>query len=140
MTTHLFVYGSLMPHTGGTFARAERTRLANDSTIAGPASLMGRLFDLGDYPGLVIPPNGAGAAAVHGVLLRLKDPDATFGWLDPFEDIEPGRDPEMNAYARILGSVTTDGGDEIATWVYVMRRVPAGAREISSGRWHTSSF
>jgi gamma-glutamylcyclotransferase (GGCT)/AIG2-like uncharacterized protein YtfP len=136
MIRQLFVYGSLMPHMGGPFARAERARLAAESEIAGPGDLRGWLFNLGNYPGLLLANGDPSANTVHGVLLRLSTPLATFQWLDPFEDIEPGRDLDMNAYERVKATVASDGGKHSDAWVYVMRRVGAGAVEIPSGRWH----
>lgn len=139
MIRQLFVYGSLMPHMGGPFARAERARLGAESEIAGPATVNARLYNLGDYPGLILLDASSAPHTVHGVLLRLSTPLATFQWLDPFEDIEPGRDPDMNAYERVKSTVSSDGGKQSDAWVYVMRRVAAGAVEIPSGRWHVPS-
>jgi gamma-glutamylcyclotransferase (GGCT)/AIG2-like uncharacterized protein YtfP len=136
MAQHLFVYGSLMPHMGGPFARGQRARLAAETEIAGPATIRGWMFNLGQYPGLVLAQGDPSATTVHGVLLRLKTPDPTFQWLDPFEDIEPGRAEEMNGYTRVATTVTTEGDNDIEAWVYLMRHVPRAASEIPSGRWH----
>ena len=138
MTQHLFVYGSLIPQLTSAFGKAERTRLARESTVIGPASVRGKLYDLGDYPGLIS--NSCLHTRVDGVLLRLNMPDETFAWLDPFEDIVPGRPLEVNQYERVTRTVTTADGGEIAAWVYVMWRVPASASEITTGRWLPSSL
>ena len=138
MTQHLFVYGSLMPQLTSAFGKAERTRLARESTVIGPASVAGKLFDLGQYPGLLS--NSCLHTRVHGELLRLNMPDETFAWLDPFEDIVPGRAVDANQYERVTRTVTTADGGEIAAWVYVMWRVPASASEITTGRWLPSSL
>ena len=138
MTQHLFVYGSLMPQLVSRFGKAERTRLAAESAVIGPASVAGRLFDLGSYPGLIS--NSCLHTRVHGVLLRLNKPDETLAWLDPFEDIVPGRPLEVNQYERVTRLVTTAGGGGIEAWVYVMWRVPASASEITTGRWLPSSL
>ena len=138
MTDHLFVYGSLMPHLTSSFGKAERTRLANESSVIGPASVAGRLYDLGEYPGLIS--NSCLHTRVDGVLLRLVSPDETFVWLDPFEDIVPGRANEANAYERVTRTVTTHDGQSYEAWVYVMWRVPAGASEIISAEWQAPSL
>ena len=135
MPPHLFVYGSLMPHLTVPFGRAERMRLAAEGAAIGTATIQGRLFNLGTHPGLIIAPDDPRAIAVHGVLLSLEAPDATFRWLDPFEDIERGRAVDLNFYARNLAAVRTDSGGDIEAWVYVMRRMPEKAPELSSGRW-----
>lgn len=137
MTNHLFVYGSLMPQLTGLFGNTERTRLASESTVIGPAHLAGRLYDLGAYPGLIS--NSCLHTRVEGVLLRLNKPDETLAWLDLFEDIVPGRAIEANAYERVTRMVATADGGEIEAWVYVMWRLPASASEITSGRWLPSS-
>ena len=129
MTNHLFVYGSLMPQLTGGFGDAERTRLGSESTVFGPATLKGRLYDLGDYPGLMLPAAASEAGTVHGTLLHLAAPGRTLAWLDPFED----------TYARLTTTATAAGGQDFKTWVYVMQRIPAGAVEIPSGLWHARS-
>ena len=138
MTQHLFVYGSLMPQLTSAFGKAERTRLARESTVIGPASVRGKLYDLGDYPGLIS--NSCLNSRVDGVLLRLNMPVETFAWLDPFEDIVPGRPVEANAYERVTRMVATPDGQSYEAWVYVMWRVPALASEITTGRWLPSSL
>ncbi len=137
MTHHLFVYGSLMPALTSAFGRAERTRLANESTVIGPAHVAGRLYDLGDYPGLVCDEHAP--TQVHGELLRLVSAKQTFAWLDAFEDIVPGRAPTENIYVRALRLVTS-GGQYFDAGVYELQRVPVLVSEIRSGRWHMPSL
>ena len=138
MTQHLFVYGSLMPQLNSRFGEAERTRLARESTIIGPASVRGKLYNLGDYPGLIS--NSCLNSRASGVLLRLNMPEETFAWLDLFEDIVLGRSTEANTYERVARTVMLEDGGEIESWVYVMWRVPASASEITTGRWLPSSL
>jgi gamma-glutamylcyclotransferase (GGCT)/AIG2-like uncharacterized protein YtfP len=131
----LFVYGSLMPDAGGAFGLAERTRLAAETVVIGSADVAARLYDLGDYPGLTLTTDGS---RVWGTLLEVVDPALTFAWLDPFEDIVAGRDPEQSQYERSLQMVMCDGR-EMAAWVYVLRRVPTDAKRVASGHWHAPS-
>ena len=135
----LFVYGSLMPRLESGFGHEQRARLAAESTDLGPATLAATLYDLGQYPGLVISNDGN---TVHGTLLRLTNPAATFAWLDPFEDIEDGQDTASALYQRSLHTVDCIGTPERgrnAAWVYVMRRVPPAALTVASGIWHAPS-
>ena len=143
MTNLLFVYGSLMPRLTTAFGAAQRSRLAAESTDLGPATLIATLYNLGQYPGLVISNNGN---TVHGTLLRLADPARTFTWLDPFEDIEDGQDPALALYERSLHTVDCNEKAQhakvqalVLAWVYVMRRVPPGALIVASGIWHAPS-
>jgi gamma-glutamylcyclotransferase (GGCT)/AIG2-like uncharacterized protein YtfP len=137
MTSLLFVYGSLMPTLTSAFGRTERTRLSEESTVIGPAHIAGRLFDLGEYPGLVI--DGNASTEAHGVLLRLVSAEQTFAWLDAFEDIVPGRAADKNVYVRRLAPVTTSDGQKFEAWIYEIQHVPPGASEIASGRWRPPS-
>ena len=137
MTHHLFVYGSLMPTLTSGFGRTERARLSEESSVVGTAFVAGRLYDLGDYPGLVI--DAQADTLVHGVLLRLVSADQTFHWLDAFEDIAPGRAQTENIYVRVLRHVTS-GGQNFVAWIYELQRVPAAASEIRSGRWTVPSL
>jgi gamma-glutamylcyclotransferase (GGCT)/AIG2-like uncharacterized protein YtfP len=126
----LFVYGSLMPSARARFGRGQRDRLAGQSTRVGAAVIEGRLFDLGSYPGLV-----AGVGEVHGELLRLTSPDATFRWLDPFEGIDPDH-PTANDYERTVRPVRqASDGAAVDAWVYLWIKPVAGARVIADGRW-----
>ena len=138
MTDLLFVYGSLMPSLAGDFGAGERAQLAAESTLVGRASLAAELYDLGAYPGLKLVEGLAAGVAVHGDLLRLNSPGATFAWLDPFEDIEPGRNPAAALYERLILPVLSNNAASKA-WVYALRRVPPGALKVASGRWHAPS-
>lgn len=137
MTNQLFVYGSLMPALTSAFGKAERTRLAKESTVIGPAHVAGRLYDLGDYPGLVCDEHAP--TQVHGVLVRLVSADQTFHWLDAFEDIVPSRARTENVYVRVLRPVRS-GGQNFEVWIYELQRQPEGASEIGSGRWNVPSL
>ncbi len=87
-TSDLFVYGTLMRDASGVFGQTERDRLRAESTSAGSATMSGKLYDLGQYPGLVI---GPGGGAVQGEIITLVDPARTFTWLDLYEGIEPSQ-------------------------------------------------
>lgn len=158
MVDALFVYGSLMPHLTGAFGAVERARLGAESIVLGPARVAGTLYDLGDYPGLLLaraPHGGAGVGDVHGTLLMVRDPAATFAWLDQFEDINAGAPVDQQIYERVVVSCartlrqtvsaaggvprTDDEASSVEAWVYAMRRVPPGAKYVASGMWHAPS-
>jgi gamma-glutamylcyclotransferase (GGCT)/AIG2-like uncharacterized protein YtfP len=135
----LFVYGSLMPELlRAPFGIDQRLRLAAESQPLGRATLPASLYHLGDYPGLVVPPDNA-SDVVHGTLLRLSNPDATFQWLDNYEDFDPARYERENLYQRRILQVALTETPENA-WVYIMRRVPPGSHRIPSGMWHAPSL
>jgi gamma-glutamylcyclotransferase (GGCT)/AIG2-like uncharacterized protein YtfP len=132
MTKLLFVYGTLMAGAADAPLGAEqRARLSRESLSLGPASLAGRLVDFGSYPGLIdaaIP-----ADRVHGEVVALADPAASFAWLDPYEMIEPGR--ADNEYERVVRPVHLADGREVEVSVYLYRADVSRGRIVEDGRW-----
>ena len=138
MSNLLFVYGSLMPDLGdASFGIAERRRLMSESQPLGRATLRASLYDLGEYPGLVLIPQHP-ADVVQGTLLQLRVPEVTLEWLDAFEDFDSQRADEANVYRRVVAPVVLGAGLHDA-WVYEIRRVPPESHRIASGMWHAPS-
>lgn len=130
--THLFVYGTLLSGDTGPGGRAQRDRLAREAHVLGPATVLGRLYHLGRYPGLA---REAGPGeVVHGELLELPTPDKTLAWLDAYEGIVPGDHPH-NEYERKMIDVTLASGGRVAAWTYVYRLSIANKALIATGRW-----
>ena len=95
--TLLFVYGTLGPDGPEALAR--------DGWV--PDAVRGRLYDLGDYPGLVdTDDSSAGWVAGH---VRAIDPTELSGRLDEYEGVAEG------LYRRVR--TITQGGLDV--WVYV---------------------
>lgn len=130
--TNLFVYGTLLSGDTGAGGRAQRDRLGRESRVLGPASVSGRLYHLGRYPGLVL--DGGPDDVVHGELLELTTPVTTLAWLDDYEGIVPGDHPH-NEYERGVIDVTRASGERAAAWSYVYRQSTTGKRLIETGRW-----
>jgi gamma-glutamylcyclotransferase (GGCT)/AIG2-like uncharacterized protein YtfP len=126
MSSYLFAYGTLMLSNGHSMAR----RLASEADFVGPAQVVGRLFDLGKWPGLV--QSDDPAEIVHGEVWRLRS-ESSLAWLDEYEGIRPGVDrPE---YERMGLAVRLADGAPLAAEVYVYRWPVAHAARIPSGRW-----
>jgi gamma-glutamylcyclotransferase (GGCT)/AIG2-like uncharacterized protein YtfP len=119
----LFVYGTLRPEASDLLGRRARDRLARESTLIGAAATSGRLYDLGQYPGLWA--GGSGRNEVTGCVIKLAKPSLTFAWLDQYEG---------NEYARQRRPVALESGGSMVAWVYMLRRKPA-ARVIDNGDW-----
>lgn len=105
-TPYLFVYGTLMSTATGFLGQTQRARLKGESEPVGPATVGGRLYDLGRYPGLVVtsPASAAGRPAgvqsvsgafsgagardvVFGEVVKLIDARRSLRWLDAYEGV-----------------------------------------------------
>lgn len=127
----LFAYGTLMTSAAASpTGRRERQRLAREARSLGPASVPGRLVDLGRYPGLV----EGGPGIVHGEALQLADPDTTLAWLDAYEGIVPG-ERGRTEYIRAARTIRLEPGQDLTAWVYVYQPEATGRPEIPGGRW-----
>ena len=128
----LFVYGTLLSQAGDDMGRPMRSRLACESRLLGPATVVGQLLDFGAYPGLI--DNGKSDALVHGEVVELDDPTMSLVWLDEYEGINSAR-PYANEYERAIRQVTLDG-EPVAAWVYLRIKLPStGGKIIADGRW-----
>lgn len=99
---------------------------------AGVGHVRGSLYDLGDYPGLVL----RGDSSVPGVLVEV--PEEAVGRLDEYEGVGEG------LYARREVAVGRSDGGSRPAWTYVylgpvdgrpkIRRWPADRAESATGR------
>ena len=103
----LFVYGTLLSADDGVAGRAQRARLGREARVISAARTPGRLYNLGRYPGLVLP---AGPdEVVEGEVLELATPQTTLRWLDAYEGIVPGSHTHGD-YERLRLDVTLADG------------------------------
>jgi gamma-glutamylcyclotransferase (GGCT)/AIG2-like uncharacterized protein YtfP len=126
MTTHLFVYGTLLRRSRHPMARL----LAERARYVGPAKVPGRLYDLGRYPGL-LPPQSAGDWA-HGDLFDLGEGTTTLAELDAYELEES---PLPAYFERQIEEAILADGTRARAWVYWYRGDVAESRRIASGRY-----
>jgi gamma-glutamylcyclotransferase (GGCT)/AIG2-like uncharacterized protein YtfP len=124
---HLFVYGTLLPG----LAPPIIADVVNTLRIIGDATVPGRLYDLGDYPGCVIA-DGCDSL-IHGKLLEI--PNAVV--LDRLDWYEcyAAHDEAGSLFVRTICEATNAGGEKIFAWIYVYNRDLAAARRIVSGNW-----
>ncbi|MFM7103055.1 MAG: gamma-glutamylcyclotransferase, partial [Verrucomicrobiota bacterium] len=117
----LAVYGSLRRSTG----RLAELGVADDLELLGECRLAGRLYDLGEFPGLL-----PGPGSVVGELYRFSRP-RTLAILDDYEAFLPA-DPAGSLFVREPVQLLEP---ERLAWVYRYNRpAPAGA-EVVSGDW-----
>jgi len=121
MAIPLFVYGTLK----GTGSRT-RHRLLREARFVDSASMSGRLYDLGRYPGVY---RDSMKGRVFGQLYEIPQDAAprALRSLDKYEGPE---------FARRRVYVTLRDGSRRVAWAYVLRRRPVkAARQLTSGRY-----
>lgn len=121
---YFFVYGLLM--RGGTGFRA--LGLERRVRQLGPDKVSGRLYHLGDYPGLIIGRHGL----VHGEVFSVQDP----GLIDEFDAYElyDPENPTGSEYCRIEVDLLTSGR---RVWAYEYNRPVRNKPIIATGNWRT---
>lgn len=113
LSDRLFVYGTLRPdHAPSEIADAVR-----NLTPIGPGRIHGKLYQLGEYPGVVLDDR---AGTVEGEVFALPDAE-TLARLDEYEEYHP-HDPEKSLFKRLKTTVTLQNGSRESCWVYVYNR------------------
>ena len=134
----LFVYGLLRR---GMSAGLEAFVGAGAAAFLSEATLSGKLYDMGEYPGVLLED---GPSVVHGELWRVRGASA-WATLDEFEGIGPGYG-EPTLYKRVLANALAPPSEAptsrsavaetpVKCWVYVYNHDLAGAALIESGDW-----
>ena len=128
MTQHLFVYGTLSPRHAPPEIAAAVGRLRP----VGQASVRGRLYDLGEYPGAVL--SEKSRSLIRGEVFELPDDKNTLSSLDNYEGFEPKK-PSSSLFLRRARSVNMDDGSRLRCWVYIYNGATKGALPLRSGRY-----
>jgi gamma-glutamylcyclotransferase (GGCT)/AIG2-like uncharacterized protein YtfP len=108
----LFVYGTLRRNTHNKMSYL----LAKRSEFIGEAYYQGKLYKLGDYPGVV--PSDKRTGRVQGEVYRLRNPGLLLVRLDQYEECGLGF-PEPTEYIRSIQRVRLQSGKTISAWVYL---------------------
>ena len=116
---HVFVYGTLRP----ALATGEPRLLIEGLRRAGPATIRGRLIDLGEYPGLL-----EGSGVVHGDLLEIETA-AQLATLDAYE----GCGPPCPLYRRAVAIAKRPDGTHTPVWAYWYCQAVTAAPPIADG-------
>jgi gamma-glutamylcyclotransferase (GGCT)/AIG2-like uncharacterized protein YtfP len=119
MVDHLFVYGTLRQNAGHPMARW----LAGRAQLLGQATMQGKLYLLGAYPGML--PSDNPLDVVRGELYQLPDPAGMFETLDEYEGIYQ--------FQRGEGVARYSTGEPVRCWVYFYRSQPPESSRIVSG-------
>jgi gamma-glutamylcyclotransferase (GGCT)/AIG2-like uncharacterized protein YtfP len=119
---YLFVYGTLLQNDNQ-FAMY----LNRHCNFITPGRIKGLLYDIGEYPGLVINTN---AQYVSGSIYQVNNAEVLTE-IDRYEGV--GADEEQpNLYLRVSHPIETADGP-INAWVYVYNLPVAGLPQIYSG-------
>jgi len=118
----LFVYGQLRRGQIG----HERLGLEQRTKWLGPAGVQGRLYDFGDYPGLIL----GGSNIVYGELLGFDDP-ALWIVLDAYEEFDT-ENPDLSEFRRGVVKILGHG---ITACVYVYNQTLEGKRRIDGFKY-----
>lgn len=130
----LFVYGTLISTDRGELGRDMRARLQQEAKSLGAARITGRLYDLGDYPGIIASANPD--EQVWGEVYQLTHPHLSLLWLDEYEGVGDGNEIDDVEYERVLRPVTLAASNSIIdAWVYLWL-LPVEERQlVPHGRW-----
>ena len=112
MPHHLFVYGTLHPDR----APAEIAAAVSQLKRIGSGTIRGRLYNLGDYPGVVIDPDHNDE--IPGTIFALPNDPAILTALDRYEDFRP-HNPSASLFLRVQTIATCPDGTHSACWIYV---------------------
>ena len=119
----LFTYGTLMQGESRSAALN-----AHPHRMLGSARVVGKLVDLGDFPGLI----PQGTSIVHGEFYFIEDIAKLIGYLDRIEGFY-GYGREESLFVRTIIEVEIGGSRQWA-WTYAYNG--EGGTEIPSGNWH----
>lgn len=128
LNTRIFVYGTLRKD----FEHEMYHILARWARFEGAATVGAELYDLGEYPGIVL--SNRGDKVVHGELYDLQTNLASqiLLALDSYEECGPN-DPKPHEYERKEVLVSNKNGRPIRAWAYVLREPPVDKVPIVDG-------
>jgi pyruvate carboxylase len=118
----IFVYGTLRK------GFPLHKYLSDKARFIGKGTIRGRLYDLGNYPGVL--PSEAGE--VQGELYELEDGSKHLNKLDEIEGLDL-MNPENSLFVRALTEVRLSDNKTIQAWAYFLPSKPPGARLIVDG-------
>jgi gamma-glutamylcyclotransferase (GGCT)/AIG2-like uncharacterized protein YtfP len=124
---YLFVYGTLMRASRSPYAKLLKTR----AQFFSEASVPGRLYHLGRFPGAVFDP--ACRSRVYGEVFLLRAP-SLLDALDAYEGCRPD-DPEPQLFQRAIVEVRLSRGGTLAAWAYPFAGATSGRPRIAPGRF-----
>lgn len=137
MSHPLFIYGTLHPDR----APAAIAPTASLLKPLGRATIQGRLYNLGDYPGEILSadahPKRDDTRTVTGELFSIPEgleAEAILARLDAYEDFHSANPPN-SLFLRQITFAKCEDGSELDCWVYTYNRpVPEFAVQTDESR------
>lgn len=127
MSEFLFIYGSLLNDLQHPLHRL----LDEQALYLGRARVTGSLYDLGEYPGLIISPEAS--TRVWGEVYRFRNPHPLLDELDVYEAYRPGKMRSGEYRRRRVVARLMRGGGRVRAWVYVYQGPIHGRTPIRGG-------
>jgi len=124
MKEYLFVYGKLKHNQANEISEY----LIKHSEFVGEGYVLGKLYNVGEYPGLI--PSSENKEKVFGEIFELNALEI-FQTLDKYEEAWPAY-PDNAEFKRVVLEVHKNY-KTILCWVYVFNRLPDESKRIISG-------
>ena len=125
---HLFVYGTL--RAGHRHAMYDL--LVRNAAFLGKGTIQGRLYNLGEYPGIVLSQTASELVQGETYTLLPENQEETLKLLDDYEGIGSSY-PLPHEYKRALVAVTLSSGAKVQAWAYILNIETDGLERIISG-------
>jgi gamma-glutamylcyclotransferase (GGCT)/AIG2-like uncharacterized protein YtfP len=126
MSEHLFVYGTLLPSE----APEEIASIVRRFRRLGSAHVRGRLYDFGEFPGVVL--DSSSRTMVYGELVALPSDEGILKTLDQYEEFDRSH-PKKSLFIRKKVRVLMADGSSREGWIYVYNRPPGKAKLVRGG-------
>lgn len=125
---HLFVYGTLRRAIAP--SKDLRHLLHHEAELQGNATVTGRLYNIGSYPGLIL--SDIPEEIVMGELYKIRDKRVVLHTFDQYEGcIDPF--PKPCEYQRVKAEVKTAEGFKVLSWLYAYQWDVKEEMHIKSG-------
>jgi gamma-glutamylcyclotransferase (GGCT)/AIG2-like uncharacterized protein YtfP len=123
---YIFVYGTLRKDSKNQMYHI----LAQYADFVGVGTFVGKLYNIGEYPGTV--PSDNPDDVVKGEVYALHDPKSVLKVLDGYEGCGQDDLPPTE-FRREKVLISLENGEKISAWIYIYNRPTDGLKVISSG-------
>lgn len=126
MTSHLFIYGTLLRGIG----HPMHELLEQHSRLIGHGYINGNLYEITDYPALVLSNNAK--KIVWGEIYQIQNEPELFKYLDEYEGCA-AHSRRPHEYQRDLVSIHDSGQHCLLAWAYLYKQPVAHLQLIPNG-------